>query len=258
MRIGALAPHLPIRAAENLEASLNTLTMEMRQLDQQTVLIISDQAEFSSVLTGRWQAERGVPAFTLMQADLCQELDAEAFDVAIVGGVRARVLFKVLKALHETGKPGLLVCEESQAVRKIRETNPRVSVLRQTEDWLDTAVLLASEMLRRVEFGARLERVEKENAFLQRQAALGGYMLETRHTVNNALTSILGNSELLLLEAGVLSAEMRAQVETVRDMAMRMHEILRRFSSLEKELTLVEKQAAKGSKTKAHSAGAKG
>ena len=66
-----------------------------------------------------------------------------------------------------------------------------------------------------------------------------------RHTMNNALTSVLGNAELLLLEPGAFSAGVRSQIDTIRNMALRLHEILQRFSSLEKELTFVEKQAAK-------------
>jgi signal transduction histidine kinase len=224
-------------------------------LDQPTVLIISDEAEFSSALTARWQTERSVPAFTLMQGDLCQKLDSGTFDVALVGGVRTRALPKVLKALQPAGKPVLLMCEDTQTARKMRESQPRVQVLRQSEGWLDTVVLVVSEMLRRGEIAARLERLEKENAFLQRQAALGGYMLEMRHTLSNALTSVLGNSELLLLEAGAFSAGTRSQIETIRNMSLRMHEVLQRFSSLEKELTVVERQAAKENKAKAHAAG---
>ena len=70
-------------------------------------------------------------------------------------------------------------------------------------------------------------------------------MLEMRHTMNNALTSVLGNSELLLLEPGLLSAARRSQIETIRNMAVRMHEILQRFSSIEKEMSVVEQQAEK-------------
>jgi len=71
---------------------------------------------------------------------------------------------------------------------------------------------------------------------------LGRYMLEMRHSLNNALTSVLGNSELMLLEPGSLSAAARSQIDTIRNMALRMHEILQRFSSLEKELRFAEKQ----------------
>jgi len=81
------------------------------------------------------------------------------------------------------------------------------------------------------------------------QATLGRYMLDTRHAINNALTSVLGNAELLLLDTR-LSDTVTSQVETIRNMALRMHEILQRFSSLEKELTVVEKQTENDSRAR--------
>ncbi len=222
-------------------------------MDQSALLIVSDEAGFSGAITGRWQSERSTPAFTLMGGDLCQGLDPETFDAAIVGKVRPAGLLSVLKALEATGKPVLLVCEESLS-RDIRETQPRPILLRQHEGWLDAVVLVMSEVLRRCEAVNRLRFAESTNAGLQRQAMLGDYMLEMRHTLNNALTSVLGNSELLLLEPGALSATMRSQIETIRNMSLRMHEVLQRFSSLEKELSVVERQAEKESMGKTRSA----
>ena len=72
-------------------------------------------------------------------------------------------------------------------------------------------------------------------------------MLEMRHGLNNALTSVLGNSDLLLLEPGSLSAQARAQLETVRNMTLRIHEVLQRFSSLEKEMNVAAREAGKDS-----------
>ena len=54
-------------------------------MDQATVLIISDDADFSRVVMDRWQGERNAPAFTLMSGDICRDLDAEGFDMAVVG-----------------------------------------------------------------------------------------------------------------------------------------------------------------------------
>ena len=59
-------------------------------MDQATVLIISDDPEFSRVVMDRWQGERNAPAFTLMSADVCRDLDADGFDLAIVGAVPAQ------------------------------------------------------------------------------------------------------------------------------------------------------------------------
>jgi signal transduction histidine kinase len=83
------------------------------------------------------------------------------------------------------------------------------------------------------------------NAEVERHALLGRYMLEMRHTVNNALTSILGNAELILLDPQSLSSNLKLQVETIHNMGMRINEILQRFSSLQKEMQLVEQQRGK-------------
>jgi signal transduction histidine kinase len=223
---------------------------------QPTILIISDTAEFSRAVTGRWQSERTVPAFTLMGGDLCQELDPATFDLAIVGPVGRDVLPRVFKTLEPASRPVVHVCPMDRSAQAGRDAQPRVMALRQYEGWLDALVLLSQEALRHCEAQERAERAQEATAQLQRQATLGRYMLEMRHTLNNTLTSVLGNSELLLLEPGSLSAGARSQIETVRNMALRMHEIMQRFSSLEKELTVVEKQVEKENRVQAAGASA--
>ena len=94
---------------------------------------------------------------------------------------------------------------------------------------------------------ARARAAEETCATLERQAMLGRYMLEMRHGLNNALTSLLGNSDLLLIEPGSLSAQARAQIETIRNMTLRIHEVMQRFSSLEKEMNVVAQQVERDS-----------
>jgi len=214
-------------------------------MDQPSVLIISDDAELSRVVTGRWQSERTVPAFTLMSSDVCLGLDPDTFDLAIAGSLRPQALSVVLEAMEAAGKRVVFVCEDMRLVQTVRDRWPGMAVVRQQENWLETLLLVAGEILRRVRAEAEARHFEQANVVLQRQAHLGRYMLDMRHNLNNALTSVLGNSELLLLEPGSLSAGSRSQIETIRNMSLRMHEILQRFSSLEKELTVVDRQAVK-------------
>ena len=225
-------------------------------MDQPTVLIVSDDVEFSRAITGRWQSERNVPAFTLMSGDLCQGLDADEFDLAIVGTAPPAALVRVLTALECAGKPVVFIGAAQHWAQSIREAQSHAMVLHQREGWLDALVLVASETLRRCDAVARACDLEQQNALLQRQATLGLYMLEMRHNLNNALTSMLGNSELMLLEPGTFSASVRSQIETIRNMGLRMHEVLQRFSSLEKELTVTETQEQRENGTKARSAAA--
>jgi signal transduction histidine kinase len=228
--------------------------MENDRVDQPSVLIISDHAEFSRAVSARWQTERSLPAFTLMSGDLCHGFDPAVFEMAIVGSVRPRVLSAVLLALNPAIKPVLFVCDTAQAAETIRSAHPRVLVLRQHEGWLDGLMLVAGEVLRRNQALARAQKAEQAKAALDCQATLGRYMLEMRHSLNNALTSVLGNSELLLLEPGSLTATVRSQIDTIRNMALRMHEILQRFSSLEKELNSMEKQAEKEKQSRSQAA----
>lgn len=212
-----------------------------------TVLIISDEADFSRRVTARWQMERNVPTFTLLSGELWPRFAADVFGVAIVGELRRDLLSVVLEPLHSTGQPIFFVCQDPATAQLVRDRWPRVAILRTSEHWLETLVLAASEAVHRSRSESRARVAEAACATLDRQATLGRYMLEMRHNLNNALTSVLGNSDLLLLEPGSLSAQTRAQIETIRNMTLRIHEIMQRFSSLEKEMNVVAQQAEQDS-----------
>jgi signal transduction histidine kinase len=216
-------------------------------VEDPTVLIISDNADFSRRITARWQMERNVPAFTLLSGDLWPRFAIDVFDIAIVGELRRDLLSVVLEPLHSTAQPVFCICHDAQAAQLVRERWPRVSILRQTEHWLESLVLAASEAVHRSRAEARARAAELNCVTLDRQATLGRYMLEMRHSMSDALTSVLGNSDLLLLEPGSFSAQSRAQIETIRNMTLRIHEIMQRFSSLEKEMAVVAQQAKQDS-----------
>jgi signal transduction histidine kinase len=139
------------------------------------------------------------------------------------------------------------VSPDAATAQLVRERWPRTAVLRSEENWLDALVLAASEAVLRARAESRARAAEESCAALERQAMLGQYILEMRHGLNNALTSLLGNSDLLLIEPGSLSAPVRAQIETIRNMTLRIHEVLQRFSSLEKEMNVVAQQVERDS-----------
>lgn len=211
-------------------------------MEQPIVLIISDDVEFSRSLTARWQMERLVPTFTMLGGDLWPR-SVDNFAVAIVGPLRRERLSVVLEPLHSTQQPLFCVCQDAATAQLVRERWPRTCVLRFYENWLDGLVLAAGEAILRASAEGRARDAEQACAMLERQAMLGRYMLEMRHGLNNALTSLLGNSDLLLIEPGSLSAQARGQIETIRNMTLRIHEVLQRFSSLEKEMNVVAQQA---------------
>jgi len=76
-------------------------TKRKLQVDYPTVLVISDDVEFSRSITARWQMERHVPTFTLLSGDLWPR-SIDNFAVAIVGPLRRELLSVVLEPLHST------------------------------------------------------------------------------------------------------------------------------------------------------------
>jgi len=224
-------------------------------VDQPTVLIISDDPEFSRLVTGRWQSERNLPSFTAMSTEVCLNFDPDSFQLAIAGAVRPQALSVVLEAMEAAGKRVLFLADDHATLQMVQHRWPGILAWQKDGNWLDTLILLAREALHRAHAEARASRAEQANTKLQSQATLGRYMLDMRHSLNNALTSVLGNSELLLLEPGTLSSGVRSQIETIRHMSLRMHEILQRFSSLEKELKVVSLQATKEENPQSAAAG---
>ena len=215
-------------------------------MDHPTVLIISDDVEFSRSITARWQTEPNVPTFTMLSGDLWPR-SVDNFEVAIVGPLRRELLSLILEPLHSTSQPLFCICGDAGTAQLVRERWPRTSVLRHDLNWLDGLILAASEAVQRATAEARTHAAEQACSVLERQAMLGRYMLEMRHGLNNALTSLLGNSDLLLIEPGSLSAQARGQIETIRNMTLRIHEVMQRFSSLEKEMNVLARQAERDS-----------
>lgn len=207
------------------------------------VLIISDEPDFARTIMARWHAERSEPAFTLMSSDLWNSPNDAQYDVAIVGPIRSGRLTPILKSLDTPMRPTVCVTEEGAGLRTLHDMHPRVVAVREIEGWVDAVVGIVTEGIRRVEAQSRAKKAEQVAALNQRHAELGRYMLEMRHNLNNALTSVLGNAELLMMQSEGLSQAMKDQLETVRSMSLRMHEIMQRFSSLETEMNFAERQS---------------
>jgi signal transduction histidine kinase len=214
-------------------------------------LIIADEPDFARTLMARWHAERSEPAFTLMSSDLWNGPNDAQYDVAIVGPIRSGRLTPILKSLDTPMRPTVCVTDDSASLRILRDMHSRVLAVRGIEGWVDAVVAIVTEGIRRVEAQGRAKKAEQAAALNQRHAELGRYMLEMRHNLNNALTSLLGNAELLMMQSDAVSQTVKDQLETIRSMSLRIHEIMQRFSSLETEMQFTERQSL--SETKAAS-----
>ena len=204
------------------------------------VLILTDDTEFARLLTACWQTERKAPGITVLNSDLWGEQDPAPHDLVVVGPVHDGKLSGVLRSLEPATAVILCVPADSRELTQLRAKHPRLVHVPLREDWAQTLLLVAGESLRRAE-ALRLARQAERNASKNEQhATLGRYMMDMKHSVNNALTSMLGNAELLLLEPGQLSSQSLAQIKTIHSMALRINEIMQRFSTLAAEMREAE------------------
>jgi hypothetical protein len=229
-------------------------------MNHPTVLILSRDPAFSREVTSKWPKGRGVidaPEFILLDPALPSDLNGGHYDLAIVdgcGGERADSKCMSRNTLNKklqdpdcnlsfvSGKPAIIVHGDATPDFYVIKGS-LIELRREPVIWAALVGLIGSEILRRRQAELRSHETEKICSAAQSEATLGRYMLDMRVNVNNALTTMLGNAELLSLEAG-LPLSVRAQAETIRNMALRLHEIFQRFSSLDKELAVTGRESS--------------
>jgi signal transduction histidine kinase len=212
-------------------------------LSNASVLIVSDDTDFARTVAARWQAQRRVPEITLTNSDVWQAASAHSYNLVIVGPVQKGKISAILYALSANASTAVVcVSSDAREASTLSIEYPYVLVMPREDGWIGTLILVAGEALRRTEAVARAQRAERMAIESQRDATLGRYMLEMRPSLNNALTSVLGNADLLMLDPGQLSLEGRHQIKAIHEMALRLNEITQRFSSLAAEMRAGEKE----------------
>ena len=201
-----------------------------------SVLILTDETEFASLLTSCWRTERHAPRITVLTSDLWKSQEQAGHDLVVIGPLKNGIASGVLRSLDPTSAVILCAPPDSRELGQLRTRYPRLVHVPLREDWAQSLLLVAGESLRRAE-ALRLAKQAENRAMQSEQfATLGKYMLEMKHSMNNALTSVLGNAELLLLEPGQFSTQSLAQIKTIHSMALRINEVMQRFSSLASEI----------------------
>lgn len=200
------------------------------------VIILCDEAEFGAALRACWQIERTPPEITVLSSDLWREQQAESADLVVIGPIREGRLSSLLRLIDPATAVIHCSAADAREYSQLRRNYPRLVHVPLREDWAQTLLLVAGESLRKAEALKRARRAERVAAKNENDATLGRYILEMNHSVNDALTSMLGNAELLLLEPGQLSTQSLAQIKTIHSMAIRINEIMQRFSSLASEM----------------------
>ncbi len=257
-----------------------------------TVLILASDPAFSREITANWPQDPAPhsdgPEFIVLDEALSRDLEGSHYDLAIADAssveknsfpdkyddknaadknkvknkdkkkherqpLNKRLNQDLKQSLVAAGKPAVLI--HSDPSRDFYKLHGAVLELRRELGiWPAMAGLIGHEILRRRQAESRAREAEKTCAAAEAEATLGRYMVEMRTNVNNALTTVLGNAELLVLEPG-LPATVLAQADTIRNMALRLHEVFQRFSSLEKELSVAARESGKKA---AHAAAGRG
>ena len=206
-------------------------------------MILTDDSEFARLLSSCWRTERHAPAITVLNSELVESRrDGEAYDLVVLGPVgEGRLIRRFCRTLAPKRRRDFVrasglsrnaavafalpaTCCTYRCVR----TGPRLCC------WSPANHCGACSA------GRQVKQAISRAAQNERDATLGRYMLEMKHSVNNALTSILGNAELLLLEPGQLSAQSLQQIKTMHNMTLRINEIMQRFSTLASEMREAE------------------
>lgn len=219
-------------------------TPMVEALNRASVLIVSDDPEFARSVTARWQTESRAPGITVATSDVWHASIALGYDLVITGAVRNGKSNAILSAL--CGSPTVAVvhlAEHEKDIAELHARHPQLLLLARHDGWINGLIALCCEALRRVEAVARSQRAERLAMESHQDATLGRYMLEMRPSINNALTSVLGNADLLMLDSSKMPADSREQVRTIHTMALRLHQVIQRFSSLAAEMRAGENES---------------
>jgi hypothetical protein len=246
-----------------------------------TVLILANDPAFSREITAYWPQGPApnsdlpfdAPEFIVLDHAFSRDLKGSNYDLAIADassddkrkhksekeensenkyridqsqkdqGIGKDQNTALQQSLAAAGKPAILI--HSDPALDFYNLHEAVLHLRREPGiWAAVAGLIGREILCRRQAESRAREAEKSSSAAQAEATLGRYMVEMRTNVNNALTTVLGNAELLVLEPG-LPATVLAQADTIRNMALRLHEVFQRFSSIEKELNVDARESGK-------------
>jgi len=177
-----------------------------------SVLILSDDREFARLLTACWQVERQTPELSLVTSDFWSVEAANSSDLVVIGPLHDGKLLEVLRNMPPSAAVILCAPSDARELGALRKKYPRLLHVPLREDWTQVVLLVAGESLRRAEALRLAQKAEQRAAQNASQAVLGRYMVDMRHNLNNAMTSLLGNAELLLLEPGRLTTVTAGEV----------------------------------------------
>ena len=205
------------------------------------ILIISDDPEFVRSLMSTWRMERDSPTITAVSSSVSVKATLSGHEMVVVGPLRGCTTLPKIPAIHADSVVCAVGDEESLKAARVEHGN--WLLLAEYNGWMRILFSLAGEVHRRAAAEARVREAELANVSQRRLGVLGKSLLEARPGMVNALTSLLGNADLILLSGEPLPDNCREHVRTIHTMALRLNEIVQRLSSVENEMELSERKS---------------
>jgi hypothetical protein len=205
------------------------------------ILIVSDDAEFVRTLSARWRKEKDSPSITAVSTNVSGQANPSGYALVVVGPLREGATLPLAPSLHLDSP--VCVVGDAGSLASIHAKHADWLLLPEYPGWTEALLSVAREVLRRTMAEKRARDAELSIYALQRFSVLGRSLLEARPGMINALTSLLGNADLILLSGEPLPPECREQVRTIRTMALRLNEMVQRLSSLENEMELNDRKS---------------
>ena len=200
---------------------------------RETIWVVSDDPAFKNAVIE--SCNRGAsPSLELLFAD--------SAGVSALSGVV--VLDGAEPVSRLTREASLAIIVDSGEVEEaIASTAQRVVRLRREAGWADVAALLALDTCRCEQAVSQLAELQEKLQAAERFAELGKGFLGEKHGLANALTSVMGHAELMLTDS-TLPEDVRRKIGTVHAMSVRIHEVLQRLASLDRDLQTADQQVA--------------
>ena len=205
------------------------------------ILIVSDDSEFVRFLVARWRIEKDSPVLTAVSSGVSRQASTSGYEIIVVGPLRGCTVIPAGPAVHHDS----VVCAvgDEESLEMVRAVHSDWLLIPECPGWTKILFSLAGEVLRRTAAETRAREVEITNLSQKRFGILGKSLLEARPGMVNALTSLLGNADLILLSEEPLPDHCRENVRTIHTMALRLNEIVQRLSSIENEMELCERKS---------------
>ena len=202
------------------------------------VLIVSDDSEFVRSLTSRWRMENEFPAITAVSTGVSPQASSSGYEMIVMGPLRECAALPAGPDLH----PDSVVCAvgDEESLKVVRAVQSNWLLLPECPNWHKILFSLVGEVLRRKAAEARAREAELTNLSQRRLSILGKSLLDARPGMVNAITSLLGNADLILLSEEPLPENCREHLRTIHTMALRLNEVVQRLSSIENEMELSE------------------